>query len=63
MVMASHGASEGGWSSPECDGCIDRDLQIASMDLEVQLLHSHLRRLRLRMADVVRTIANELLEG
>jgi len=63
MVNGSQDELKGSWCSPECDGCIDRDLQIASMDLEVELLHSHLRRLRLRMADVVRTIANELLEG
>jgi len=63
MVTGSQGQSEDRWCRPECEGCIDRDLQIASMDLEVQLLHSHLRRLRLRMADVVRTIATELLEG
>jgi len=63
MVTGSQGESDGRWCRPECDGCLDRDLQIASMDLEVQLLHSHLRRLRLRMVDVVRTIGNELLEG
>lgn len=37
MVTGSQGESDGRWCRPECDGCLDRDLQIASMDLEVQL--------------------------
>lgn len=63
MVNGSQDKLDQGWCDPRCEGCVDRDLQIAAMHLEVTLLQSQLRRLRLSMAGVVRTIGSELLEG
>jgi len=52
---------EGWYGSPECDGCIDRDLTIAAMFLELELLHSQVSRLKNSMRGAVRIIGQELL--